>query len=125
MSYPSPAVRAAVSAIAIACRENRDPDEIAELRAALAEAKIEQQIAENLGRLGLPRVFRTGDLRLIMLLPACSDNRRASLAEFCTRVLNEGASDCTGSRCSGQYPRGPSFSSGRLCGARVRLSVRH
>jgi len=74
---------------------------------------------------GLLRVFRTGDLRLIMLLPACSDTRRGSLAEFCTRVRNEDASDCTGSRCSGQYRRVPSFSSGRPCGARARLSVRH
>jgi len=45
-----------------------------------------------------------------MLRAAGSGTRRGPLAESCTREPNGDESDCTGARCTAQYPLAPSFS---------------
>src|SRR5438034_7080876 len=73
---------------------------------------------------GPPRVFRTAELSLFMPRAADSGTHRGPLAESGTRVLSEDVPDCTGARCTVQYPPSPSFSSGKLSGGRARLSGR-
>ncbi len=60
-----------------------------------------------------------------MLRAAGSGTRRGPLAGSGTRSRSEDASDYSGVRCTGQYPPGLSFSSGKWSGGPARLSVRH
>jgi hypothetical protein len=60
-----------------------------------------------------------------MLRAAGSGTRRELLAESDSRVPNGDACDCSGSRCTAQYPSVPFLSSGRRSGAPARPSPRH
>jgi hypothetical protein len=73
---------------------------------------------------GLGRPAFSGQLYLcyFMLRAAGSDTRRGPLAESCSRVPNGDVSDCSGSRCTGQYPPVLSSASGRQSCAPARPS---
>src|SRR5438034_10362371 len=61
-------------------------------------------------RVGCPAFSGQLNWCYFMLRAAGSGTRRGPLADACTRVPNGDESDCTGARCTAQYPLEPSFS---------------
>jgi hypothetical protein len=61
-------------------------------------------------RVGCPAFSGQLNWCYFMLRAAGSGTRRGPLAESCSRVPNGDESDCTGARCTAQYPLAPSFS---------------
>jgi len=75
--------------------------ELSVMRSAQSGAGL-RRVAEYVG-IELPRVFRTGNLRLFTLLPAHSGTRPGLPAVSGTRAWNEDESDYSGVRSSAQY----------------------
>ena len=67
-------------------------------------------VTEVRGNLGCPAFSGQLNWCYFMLRAAGSGTRRGPLAESCTREPNGDESDCTGARCTAQYPLAPSFS---------------
>jgi hypothetical protein len=78
------------------------------LRILEAIADLNEEDAEL--SLGCPAFSGQLNWCYFMLRAAGSGTRRGPLAESCTRVPNGDESDCTGARCTAQYPLAPSFS---------------
>ncbi len=90
------------------------------LRARIVDTA--EQAGDEVGRPAL-----SGQLYLcyFMLRAAGSGTRRGPLAESGSRVPSEDVSDCSGSRCTAQYPPVLSSASGRRSGGPARPSPRH